>query len=81
VRRWEEAAAFSQIVVKSLHLISVLDLPDTHSEFIYCNIYALLIEGDGVEFPGLNFFLAYGEKVPSLHHVLIYSYLLVTPNS
>ena len=62
--RWEEVAAFSQVVVKSLRLVSELDLPDAHSEFIS----SWLIEGDGVDFPGLNFFLAYGEKVSySLH--------------
>ena len=66
--RWEEVAAFSQVVVKSLRLVSELDLPDAHSEFIA----SWHIEGDGVDFPGLNFFLAYGEKVSDSHpsHIL-----------
>ena len=59
--RWEEVAALSQIVVKAIFLVSKLDLPDAHSEAIS----HWLIDGDGVDFPGLNYFLTYGEKVLS----------------
>ena len=59
--RWEEVAVLSQVVVTSLRLVSELDLPDAQSEFIS----SWLVEGDGVDFPGLNFFLVFGEKVPS----------------
>lgn len=62
----------SQVVVKALFFVSKLDLPDAYSEAIS----KWLIDGDGADFPGLNFYLTFGEKVfiflscpiPSLHY-------------
>ena len=58
--RWEEVAAFSQVVVKALRVVSELKLSDAQSEYISL----WLIDGDGVDFPGLSHFFSYGEKVP-----------------
>ena len=58
--RWEEVAAFSQVVVKALRVVSELKLSDAQSEYISF----WLIDGDGVDFPGLSHFFSYGEKVP-----------------
>ena len=56
-------AVLSQVVVKALFLVSKLDLPDAYSEAIF----HFLLDGDGTDFPGLNFYLTYGEKVSSMY--------------
>ncbi len=61
--RWEEVAVLSQVVVKALFLVSKLDLPDAFCEAFF----HFLLDGDGADFPGLNFYLTYGEKVSSIH--------------
>ena len=57
-------AAFSQVVVKALRIVSELKLSDAQSE----NVSLWLIDGDGVDFPGLSHFFNYGEKVPICYY-------------
>ena len=73
--RWEEVADLSQVVVKALFLVSKLDLPDAYCEAIF----HFLLDGDGADFPGLNFYLTFGEKVSSFYLVpsLLFTILFI----
>ena len=66
-------AAFSQVVVKALSVVSELKLSDAQCE----HISLWLIDGDGVDFPGLSFFFNYGEKVSFSLNFLLYLLLFV----
>ena len=58
-----------QVVAEAIRVVAALQLDDTRSEAISL----WLVEGDGVDFPGFNHFLAYGEKViPSFPFFLLF---------
>lgn len=54
--RWEEVAALSQVLVGAICIASKCSDIDEEAAVWF-------VDGDGVDFPGLTYFLAYGEKV------------------